>query len=112
MSSAPPPQVAERFAPEELDRLPTRPVYQANERILDCAMSAIFLVLLAPVWLALVILIKLDSKGSVYYTQSVVGRNGAEFIMYKFRSMVPNSRRKDHITDLERNFLERKPTGV
>jgi lipopolysaccharide/colanic/teichoic acid biosynthesis glycosyltransferase len=111
MSFALPPQVAEMLTQEKVDRLPKQPVYQASKRILDFLLSVLLLVLLAPLWLVLLILIKLDSKGPAYYTQSVVGLNGAEFTMYKFRSMVPNSRREDHTVDLERNFLERIPTG-
>lgn len=112
MSSLPPPQVAEGLALGKPDAsLPARRVYQHGKRVIDFALSGILLFLLAPVWLVLTILIKLDSKGPVYYAHSVVGRNGTEFVMYKFRSMLPNSRREDHRADLERNFLGREPTG-
>jgi lipopolysaccharide/colanic/teichoic acid biosynthesis glycosyltransferase len=104
-------QVTEGLTAGERDKLPAKPVYEIGKRIFDLVLSGVLLVLLAPVWLALAILIKLDSRGPVYYTQSVLGRDGAEFTMYKFRSMAPNSRREDHTADLERNFFERKPTG-
>jgi len=87
-------------------------VYRACKRAFDFVLSGFLLVLLTPVWLVIALLIKLDSKGPVFYVHSVVGRHGIEFPMYKFRSMLPNSRRDDHTADLERNFLTREPTAV
>ena len=40
-----------------------------------------------PVWLIVAIIIKLESPGTVFYTQPRVGRNGKVFKIYKFRSM-------------------------
>lgn len=87
-------------------------MYRACKRAFDFVLSGFLLVLLTPVWLVIALLIKLDSKGPVFYVHSVVGRHGIEFPMYKFRSMLPNSRRDDHTADLERNFLTREPTAV
>jgi lipopolysaccharide/colanic/teichoic acid biosynthesis glycosyltransferase len=111
MNSALPPQVAEMLTQGKVESPPRQPVYQASKRIVDFLFSVLLLIVLAPLWLLLVILIKLDSTGPAYYRQSVVGLNGAEFTMYKFRSMVPNARREDHTVALERNFLEGTPTG-
>lgn len=44
-------------------------------------------ILIAPLLLAIALLIKLDSPGPVIYRRPVVGRNGHEFFAYKFRTM-------------------------
>ena len=43
--------------------------------------------LLFPLWLLIALLIKLDSKGPVFYTQERVGMDGRLFLLYKFRTM-------------------------
>jgi len=55
--------------------------------IIDKVGAAIGLVLLAPVFLATAIAIKLDSPGPVFFKQTRAGAHGNEFRMYKFRSM-------------------------
>ena len=89
-----------------------RRVYQMFKRIFDVMLSGLLLVLLSPVWLVLMVLIKLDSKGPVFFVQPVIGKNGATFFQYKFRSMLPNSRTFDHVADVERNFRNQQPTAA
>lgn len=57
-------------------------------RIVDIFAAGVGLVLLSPVWLLIAILIRLDSKGSVFYRAARIGRDGKPFRLYKFRSMV------------------------
>lgn len=61
------------------------------KRVVDVVGAALVLVLLAPVWAAVAIAIKLDSSGPVLFAQTRVGRNGREFKSYKFRSMKINA---------------------
>jgi len=61
------------------------------KRTIDIVVSLLLLVLLSPVFILIAILIRLDSKGSILFTQERVGRYGKRFQMYKFRSMVPNA---------------------
>ncbi len=56
-------------------------------RFLDVVFSLIGIVLLSPVFLLVAIWIRLDSKGPVFYRQQRIGRYGAAFSLYKFRSM-------------------------
>ena len=49
------------------------------------------LILLSPIVLVIGILIKLESKGPIIFSQKRVGLNGKEFKMYKLRSMVANA---------------------
>jgi len=57
------------------------------KRAMDVLVSALGLLLLSPLMLLLALLIKLDSKGPVLYTQERVGLDGKPFEMLKFRSM-------------------------
>lgn len=61
------------------------------KRSFDLLVSLIALVLLAPLFLILALIIKLTSRGPVFYRGSRVGRGGNIFLMHKFRSMVVNA---------------------
>ena len=61
------------------------------KRVFDIVVSAIMLVLLCPIFLILAILIKLDSKGPVFYRQVRVTQYGRHFRIFKFRTMVQNA---------------------
>ncbi len=57
------------------------------KRTFDLVLSAAALVVLAPVLLALAVLVKLSSPGPVFYRQERVGRDGRLFAMLKYRTM-------------------------
>jgi len=64
------------------------PAWEAQvKRIVDVAVSLCVLVLGAPVLLAAALLVRATSPGPSIYRQERVGRNGKNFIIYKFRSM-------------------------
>lgn len=63
-------------------------VAYAAKRVMDVVVSALALVLLAPVLLAVAVAIKLDDGGPVVFRQQRVGNHGGLFTMYKFRTMV------------------------
>ena len=58
------------------------------KRLFDIAVSFIGLIILSPVFLAVAMLIKLASRGPVFYRGERVGRFGKPFKIYKFRTMV------------------------
>lgn len=60
----------------------------AAKRLLDIVLSSIVLILLSPLFLIIAVLIKLDSKGPVFFKGVRVGKEGKPFIPYKFRTMV------------------------
>ncbi len=60
---------------------------QCVKRCSDVVVSIIFLILLAPLFAFVALLIKLESPGPVFFAQKRVGKWGREFKMYKFRSM-------------------------
>lgn len=68
-------------------------------RLIDFIASLLGLILLLPIFLLIAIWIKLDDrKGTVFYKQTRVGRNGIDFGLYKFRSMYVDSDRHGLIT--------------
>ena len=62
-----------------------------NKRIFDILASMILLVFLSLPMLAIAILIKLDSPGTIFYKQTRVGLKGKYFKVWKFRTMVKNA---------------------
>lgn len=67
-----------------------RPIPPAK-RALDVVLSAIGLLLSAPIWAALAALVKLEDGGPVFFGQERVGEGGRIFRVLKFRSMIPDA---------------------
>lgn len=61
------------------------------KRISDILIACSMLILLSPLFLLTAILIKLESKGPVLFSQDRVGQNKNEYMMHKFRSMVEDA---------------------
>ncbi|MFL7795682.1 sugar transferase [Clostridium chauvoei] len=68
-----------------------RYLYEVTKRVIDIVASICGLLLLSPLLIVVAILIKLESKGPIVFSQKRIGLNGKEFNMYKFRSMVVNA---------------------
>ncbi|MBR4183789.1 MAG: sugar transferase [Lachnospiraceae bacterium] len=64
-----------------------RSKYLRVKRYADCLLAVLAVLLLWPLFLAICVAIKLDSKGSVFFTQKRVGYAGRLFDIYKFRTM-------------------------
>lgn len=62
-------------------------VYIKIKRILDILLSLIAIILLSPLFLAIIVAIKLDSKGPVLFKQKRVGIHKRYFYILKFRTM-------------------------
>lgn len=60
---------------------------QAVKRSMDLVIASLGLLCLSPILLILSVLVKLTSRGPVFYSQERCGLNGKRFLMYKFRSM-------------------------
>lgn len=58
------------------------------KRLLDLVVSSVGLVVTAPFWLLIIVLIRLDSPGRTIFTQDRLGKDGRPFTIYKFRTMV------------------------
>jgi exopolysaccharide biosynthesis polyprenyl glycosylphosphotransferase len=66
------------------------------KRVFDVVVTAGLLVVLSPLLLAIAIGVKLSSRGPVLFRQTRVGRNGREFRMLKFRTMVSGADERKH----------------
>ncbi|OCK54951.1 sugar transferase [Bradyrhizobium sp. LMTR 3] len=71
-------------------RVPDRPSHgaMAAKRTLDILLSVAGLLLLLPVLAVVAVIIKLDSRGPIFFRQERVGQGGRSFRIYKFRTMV------------------------
>ena len=58
------------------------------KRVFDIFVSLLMLIILSPLFLVLAIMIKIDSKGPVFYRQERVTQYGKKFRIFKFRTMV------------------------
>lgn len=94
-----------RFAdlPQELQNEAVKPYYAHLrkkvfslflKRVFDIVFSALLIVLLSPVMLAVAIWIKCDSVGSVLYKSKRVTRYGKDFTILKFRTMTADADKK------------------
>ena len=77
----------------EFENEPTKgfSFYEVIKRTIDIVCSFVGILVLSPLFIVIAIIIKLTSKGPVFFSQKRVGKHGREFDMYKFRSMVVNA---------------------
>lgn len=61
--------------------------YRLVKRLVDIIFSIIGLIILSPIWLLIVVIIRMDSSGKALFKQKRVGKDGGIFRMYKFRTM-------------------------
>ena len=64
------------------------------KRILDMFLTLLMLLISLPIFIILAILVRLDSKGPILYTQKRLGQNGKPFDSFKFRTMYDNAEAK------------------
>jgi lipopolysaccharide/colanic/teichoic acid biosynthesis glycosyltransferase len=64
------------------------------KRIFDIILSAVGLLVSAPLWMIFSAAIKLGDGGPIFYAQNRVGKGGRIFKVYKFRSMIPDAEKQ------------------
>lgn len=79
-----------------LFREPLSDFARGVKRFSDIVISVLALVVLSPVWLLIAVLIKLDSRGPVFYRQERVGMDGRIFLVWKFRTMAVDADSEIH----------------
>jgi exopolysaccharide biosynthesis polyprenyl glycosylphosphotransferase len=64
------------------------------KRLIDVTVAGLVVALSSPLWLAIALAIKLDSRGPVFFVQDRVGMGGRRFRFFKFRTMVPDAEKR------------------
>ncbi len=82
------------------------PINRFIKRTFDIIAGLILFVLIAPIMLIIAIMIKLDSKGPVFFKQERVGKNGKKFNCLKFRTMHENNE------DILREYFAKHPEAL
>jgi len=82
--------------PDLFEVVRRRRVSLVVKRAMDIVGSALALMCLSPVFLVLAALVKLTSKGPVFFRQQRVGQYGVPFVFLKFRSMIVSTDAKIH----------------
>jgi exopolysaccharide biosynthesis polyprenyl glycosylphosphotransferase len=91
-----------------LFREPLSSAARITKRFSDILIAALALAIFAPIWLVIALLIKLDSKGTIFYLQERVGMDGRIFLFYKFRTMRAQADDATH-REYQRRFIAGHP---
>jgi exopolysaccharide biosynthesis polyprenyl glycosylphosphotransferase len=73
------------------DPVARKPHLMALKRLFDIVAASLVLEMVMPLFVVIAVLIKIDSRGPVFFRQERVGLRGRQFHMLKFRSMVVNA---------------------
>ncbi len=68
-----------------------------TKRLIDIIISSFILTLSLPLWPIIALLIKMNSRGPVFYVQKRVGKNESLFSLYKFRSMIDKAEENEAV---------------
>jgi len=74
-----------------ISNIPSNYLMLGIKKIFDFVFSLIMLIIFSPLFFIIAIIIKLDSKGPVFFRQKRVGLRGRRFYVYKFRTMVADA---------------------
>lgn len=77
----------------------------ALKRLMDIILSMFGIIILLPIYLIIIIAIKLDSQGATLFKQVRVGKDGKNFTIFKFRTMIVQAESKREL-DIDPNDLE------
>jgi exopolysaccharide biosynthesis polyprenyl glycosylphosphotransferase len=91
-----------------LFRSPLSSTARVVKRISDLLVALTASLVVLPFSLLFALLIKLDSKGPVFYKQERVGMDGRVFLFYKFRTMQVNTDDSTH-REFQRSYIAGKP---
>ena len=96
-----------KLYPEMNQQLPQKKLPQVLKRVMDIGGSALLLLILAPVFASIAVMIKLTSDGPVFFGQERLGKMGGRFRCLKFRTMYINCGHKIH-QDYVQKFISGK----
>ena len=78
----------------DLSKRNSKRIYLSIKRSFDVMVSLFALIVLTPIFLIIMALISLESKGNPIYKQKRIGKNGKYFYIYKFRTMYIDSQER------------------
>lgn len=81
----------EHYYIEDLGEIEKKPFYSFVKRFFDIALSLLGILICFLPMLVIAVIIKLTSKGPVFYKQERLGLNGKKFMLVKFRTMVADA---------------------
>ena len=86
----------------------SKKIYGGVKRTFDFFISLIGIIILSPLFLIIMLAIKIDSKGPCFFIHKRIGKNGKTIGVYKFRSMVVNAEEllKKLTPEQEKEFRE------
>lgn len=87
-----------------LFRSPLSRAARVLKRALDLTIASLTILVFLPLWLIFALLIKLNSKGSIFFKQERVGMDGRIFLLYKFRTMHNDADDSEH-REYQRLFI-------
>jgi exopolysaccharide biosynthesis polyprenyl glycosylphosphotransferase len=87
-----------------LFREPLSDFARGAKRLSDIVIASLTLIVFSPIWLLIGMLIKLDSRGPVFYRQERVGMDGRIFLVMKFRTMRVGGNSEIH-REYQRKFI-------
>lgn len=96
----------------------TKVRYEAIKRIFDIVLSSIGIIILFPIFLIIGIIIKMDSKGPVFFAHERIGKNGKTIKIYKFRTMNKDAEAmirnftKDQMKEYKNNYKLREDPRI
>jgi lipopolysaccharide/colanic/teichoic acid biosynthesis glycosyltransferase len=102
------------FYPDLSKKKENRRAFGALKRGMDVVGSVLALILAAPVFAVIAVVIKATSQGPVFFRQTRIGQNGKPFVFLKFRSMkVGNDEtaHKEYVKRLISGSAERHPSN-
>jgi lipopolysaccharide/colanic/teichoic acid biosynthesis glycosyltransferase len=76
---------------------PGRSWYAAAKHPIEWVLAAFLLILTSPIMLVAALVVKLTSRGPIFYSQTRLGRNGRPFFIYKIRTMNDNCEKQSGI---------------
>jgi len=91
-----------------LFRSPLSKLARILKRGSDLIIAALALTILSPLWLLIALLVKLDSRGPIFYKQERVGMDGRVFLFYKFRTMHAGADDARH-REFQRQYIKGQP---
>lgn len=112
--------INDRVNVHEFESLLSAPVYKESsafykvyiKRFIDIILAILVLAISSPLFLIISIMIKITSKGPVFYKHKVIGKDEKEFIWYKFRTMKINQNPSVHNKFMYEMIKNKKKEGI